>query len=41
MARYFAKRIYAGYLDYSAVIKKYQELKDAIDAELEKLGWEG
>lgn len=41
MARYLAKRIYGGHLDYNAVIAKYPQLKAAIDKELEKLGWEG
>ena len=41
MAIYLAKRIYGGYLDYDEVIAKYASLKDQIDAELAKLGWEG
>ncbi len=41
MAKYLAKRIYGGYLDYNEVIAKYASLKTQIDAELAKLGWEG
>lgn len=41
MAKYLAKRIYGGYLDYNEVILKYASLKTQIDAELAKLGWEG
>lgn len=41
MAKYLAKRIFGGHLDYDEVIAKYPQFKDAIDRELEKLGWEG
>lgn len=41
MAKYLAKRIYGGYLNYDEVIAKYASLKTQIDAELAKLGWEG
>ncbi len=41
MARYLAKRIYGGHLEYNEVIAKYPQLKAQIDAELAKLGWEG
>ena len=40
MAKYLAKRIYNGKLDYNEVIVKYASLKEEIDAELKKLGWE-
>lgn len=40
MAKYLAKRIKAGKLDYAEVVAKYPNLKDEIDAELAKLGWE-
>lgn len=40
MAKYLAKRIYGGHLDYNEVIAKYPQLKDAIDAELRKLGYQ-
>lgn len=41
MARYLAKRIYGGHLDYDKVVAKYPQLKEEIDAELERLGWTG
>ena len=41
MAKYLAKRIYSGHLEYDEVIAKYPNLKAQIDAELAKLGWEG
>ena len=34
MAKYLAKRIYSGHLDYDEVIAKYPNLKAQIDAEL-------
>lgn len=40
MTKYLAKRIYDGKLEYNAVVAKYPNLKAAIDAELERLGWE-
>lgn len=39
MAKYLAKRIYDGKLEYEAVVAKYASLKDQIDEELRKLGW--
>lgn len=41
MAKYLATRIYAGKLIYEEVIAKYANLKNDIDEELSKLGWEG
>lgn len=41
MAKYLAKRIYDGKLDYNDVIRKYPNLKVQIDAELLNLGWGG
>lgn len=40
MARYLAQRIFQGKLDYDAVIAKYPQFKDEIDAYLEEWGWE-
>ena len=37
MARYLAKQIYAGKLDYDAVIAKYPQFKDEIDAFLKEM----
>ncbi len=34
MAKYLAKRIFLGKLDYFEVVSKYTSLKAAIDAEL-------
>ena len=41
MAKYLAKRIYNHKLEYADVIAHYANLKDEIDAEIAKLGWEG
>ena len=41
MAKYLAKRIYNHKLDYQEVVEHYPNLKDDIDTELAKLGWEG
>lgn len=32
MAKYLAKRIFDGFLEYDAVVAKYPKYKDAIDA---------
>lgn len=37
MAKYLAKRIYTGHLDYGDVVIKYPNLKTQIDEELAKL----
>lgn len=41
MARYLAKQIYKGKMDYDEVIATYPEYKDQIDEVLKDLGWEG
>lgn len=39
MATYLAIRIMEGYLNYEAVVAKYPQYKDAIDAYLKRYGW--
>lgn len=39
MAKYLARRIFGGHLDYSAVIAKYPQFKSDIDGYLKEWGW--
>lgn len=39
MAKYLARQIYNGKLDYDEVIAKYPQFKEEIDQALEDMGW--
>lgn len=39
MAKYLARRIFGGHLDYNAVVAKYPQFKTDIDGYLKEWGW--